>query len=207
MRGSIDQFNFRQLHHQYLLLVDDEDNLNVLRAMSFPHEKYDNALLLYGYIDRTAGMSFEVLAFANVKWNGSVQYRESSTDTVMKLRYDSVHGILISAPYSDSMSSFQWKVDICNTHYRADPAVEAFREIKCIDSSRHPQYPDDLIVFFVRDGLKPEGIWCRICGQRNGHICGELLNTPYGFFVVTQGDIVEIEPIQVGNEFKAVALI
>ena len=207
MQGTIDQFNFRQLHHQYLLLVNDDDNLSVLKLTSFPHEENDNALLLYGYIDRTAGLSFELLAFANVKWDGSIQYRGSSTDTVMKFRYDSIKGTLISVPYSDVMKLYQWKVDSCNANFRVDPAVEAFRDIKCIDSSRHPQYPDDLIVFFVRDGLKPEGIWCRICGQRNGHICGELLNAPYGFFGVTQGDIVEIEPIRVGNEFKAVALI
>ena len=86
MHGTIDQFSFRQLHHQYLLLVNDEDNLSVLKLTSFPHEENDNALLLYGYIDRTAGLSFELLAFAHVQWDGSVQYRASSTDTVMKLR-------------------------------------------------------------------------------------------------------------------------
>ena len=207
MHGTIDQFSFRQLHHRYLLLVNDNENLNVLKLTSFPHEEKDNAILLYGYIDSTAGLSFEMLSFAYFSWDGSVQYRAASPDTSMKLRYDSIHGTLISVPYSDAMASFQWKVDSCNTHYRADPAVEAFREIKCIDSSRHPQYPDDLIVFFVKDGMKPEGIWCRICGQRNGHICGVLLNAPYGYFGVTQGDIVEIEPIRVGDEFKAVALI
>ena len=207
MRGTIDQFNFRQLHHQYLLLMDDEDNLNVLRAMSFPHMDSDNALLLYGYIDTTAGVSFEVLSSANVSGDGKIQYRESSKDTVMKIRYDSIHGTLATVPFGDALSPYQWKVDVCNNNYRAEPVVEAFREIEAIDSSRHPQYPDDLIVFFGKDGLRPEGIWCRPSGMKDSHIFGKLLNTPYGQFGVTQGDIVEIVPVKVENEFRLAALL
>lgn len=75
MHGTIDQFSFRQLHHRYLLLVNDNENLNVLKLTSFPHEKKDNSILLYGYIDSTAGLSFEMLSFAYFSWDGSVQYR------------------------------------------------------------------------------------------------------------------------------------
>ena len=88
MRGTIDQFSFRQLYHQYLPLVNDNENLNVLKLTSFPHEEKDNAILLYGYIDSTAGLSFEMLSFAYFSWDGSVQYRAASPDTSMKLRYD-----------------------------------------------------------------------------------------------------------------------
>ena len=109
--------------------------------------------------------------------------------------------------YESVLLQYQWKVEICNNSYRCDPAVEAFRNIKAIDSSRHPQFPDDIVVFFVREGMKPEGIWCQLRGQRNDHICGRLLNTPYGFLGVTQGDVVEIIPVRVGDGFKAVALI
>ncbi len=207
MRGTIDQFNFRQLHHQYLLLMKDESTLNVLRGMDFPHEVYDNALLLYGYIDSEAGISFEVLGFAYVDEGGNAAYREPGTSTVMKLRYDSIKGELSSVPYTEALEIYRWKVDICNSGYRANEVVEAFREIEAIDPSRHHQFPDDIIVFFIREGMKPEGIWCRICGIRNEHICGRLLNTPYGNFGVSQGDIVETTSVKVGDELKAVALV
>ena len=207
MRGTIDQFNFRQLSHNYLLLVDDERSLMVAKQTSFPHEEGDNAILLYGYIDSQCGLSFEMLAFANVPANGPVQLRESSKDTAMKFRYDSIQGTIINVAYNPAMEPYQWRVDSINAGYKCNECAEKFREVVAIDKSRHPQFPDDIVVFFLKEGYKPEGIWCRICGERNGHICGRMMNKPYGNFGVTNGDTVEIELVDVEGEMKAAALI
>ncbi len=207
MYGTIDEFNFRQLHHQILLLMEDERNLAILKTMSFPHADTDNAVLLYGYIDKTAGLTFEMLAFVNVLRDGTLQCRKTSEDTIMKLRYDSIEGILVSVNEECIYQTYKEKIEGINRSYRADEVVEQFREIESIDSSRHPQFPDDIIVYFFPKTGKPEGIWCRICGIRNGNLCAEMLNTPYGNFGVSQGDIIEITSVEADNELKAVAVL
>lgn len=207
MRGTIDTFNFRQLNHNYLLLVDDARSLMVAKQTSFPYEEGDNAILLYGYIDKQCGLSFEMLAFANVPTNGPVKLRESSKDTAMKFRYDSIQGTVINVDYNKAMEPYQWRVDSINNGYSCPEAAVKFRDVVGIDKSRHPQFPDDIVVFFIKDGYKPEGIWCRICGEKNGRICGAMMNKPYGDFGKKNGDIVEIELVDVDGELKAVAVL
>lgn len=112
-----------------------------------------------------------MLAFANVPDGGPVQLRESSKDTCMKFRYDSIQGTVISVAYNQAMEQYQWRVDSIN------------------------------------EGYKPEGIWCRICGEKNGHVCGRMMNKPYGNFGVSNGDVIEIELVDVDGELKAVALL
>jgi hypothetical protein len=47
-------------------------------------------------------------------------------------------------------------------YYDTDnPEKEQLREFAFLDSSRHPEYPDDLAVFLLHEDHKPERVWVR----------------------------------------------
>ena len=95
MIGRISQFNFREIHHQVMLLIDDPDSVIAASTM-FPCVQGDNALLLYGYIDHELGISFEVLCIAKYEYGQPCKFRSGSSDATFKIRYDSIKGTLMN---------------------------------------------------------------------------------------------------------------
>ncbi|MBQ7864197.1 MAG: hypothetical protein IJ353_07020 [Lachnospiraceae bacterium] len=206
MIGKIEQFNFRELHHRYLLLLNDDQNIMVA-SKAFPHEEGDNALLLYGYIDHEAGISFEVLGFARQIEGQPIQYRDTSPDTALKLRYDSVKGVLGHVSTTLEFYRYKSRVDVINQHYNVHFAVEHIRTIESLDKYRSPQYPDDIIVFFVKENCKPEGIWVRLEKNIGDKLAGRILNEPWADYGYHTGDYIRIEPVVKNNELLPIAIL
>ena len=50
--------------------------------------------------------------------------------------------------------------------YDAPEEVEKTRSMTFLDASRDESCIDDVLVYLVKDGLKPEGCWVRISGTR-----------------------------------------
>ena len=194
MIGKIEQFNFRELHHKYLLLINDERNFMVA-SKAFPNHAGDNALLLYGYIDHEAGLSFEVLCVARFIEGLPIQYREPSSDTSLKIRYDSIQGTLAHIDISYDLLRYKSRVDSINEHYKVHMAVEHIRGIESLDKYRGPQYPDDIIVFFAKEDCKPEGIWVRLEKNIGDKLAGRILNEPWADYGYHAGDYIRIEPV------------
>lgn len=48
--------------------------------------------------------------------------------------------------------------------YSAGEEVEESRSMYFLDESRSPEYPDDVLVYLLKDGNKPEVCWVRIEG-------------------------------------------
>ena len=206
MIGTIDQFTFRELHHRYLLLFNDDRNVMVASA-KFPHRAGDNALLLYGYIDHEVGISFEVLCVVRYVKGHPLEFRAPSKDTSLKLRYDAIQGTLAHVNFDGSFLAYLDKVDMIDKHYKVHEAVELMRGIEGLDASRSPQFPDDIVVIFYKDGLNPEGIWVRMERNVGDKLAGKLLNQPYGDFGYNVGDYVLMQPMVIENELKAVAIL
>lgn len=205
MYGKLDEFNFRQLNHKYLLVLNDTRN-NLVVGNAFPHEEGDNAYLVYGYIDNQAGLSFEVLCMANVSDDGHVSFRETSKTTAFKMRYDSILGTVFSMDYRPEFDQFESRVATIHEFYHSSPMTEAFREDIRFDACRNNQYPDDVVVIFLKEGVKPEGIWCKLADAKGDKVYGRMMNEPYADFGPHNGDLVEITLVNVENELKAVAL-
>ncbi|MCW1073651.1 SseB family protein, partial [Streptococcus anginosus] len=72
--------------------------------------------------------------------------------------------------------------------YNAGDEVEESRNMHFLDESRNPEYPDDVLVYPVKDGNNPEGCWVRIEGLAEDHIFGTLLNEPEQDFGCHEGD-------------------
>lgn len=204
------ELDFRDVEHQVIILFDDSNAFMGAALSEFPFEPGDNALILYGYIDHEAGISFEVLCFAYVDGMGSINLRPGNSTSSFKLRYDSVNGQLIryaNASEDINMVAFLQKIKLINNSYGVNPIVEKLRTIESLDPSRSPQFPDDLVVLFMKDGMRPEGIWCRLDGFDGRHITAQMLNEPYGDFGYHEGDIVPLEIVPMETDQRAVAIL
>ena len=79
------------------------------------------------------------------------------------------------------------KIEILH-HYDANEDIEKTREMSFLDSCRHEFYIDDVRVFLVKEGLKPEGCWTRISGLGDHFFKGILLNEPDQDFGYHEGE-------------------
>jgi len=94
--------------------------------------------------------------------------------------------------------------------YGAPEAVLEIRNIRELDLSRAPGFPDDIVVFFIKEGYRNEGIWCRTVETDPARhlIQMRMLNEPNAPFGKHMGDIVDVTLIQMDNgELKAAAVL
>ena len=191
IRGPITDFSFRQLHHRYVLLLMENASYTakVTFSMLKPRPK-DNALLLYGYIDSSAGLSFQTMCPAYYSEDGNVDLSPADPICVMRMRYDAMRGTLISVDPATDLERFDGMVQIINECYTTSPEIEEMRDMKQFDQCRHPQFPDDLLVILSDDKQQKEGVWLRPNNYDKMFVRGTLLNEPNGNFGCRCGDQV-----------------
>ena len=105
---------------------------------------------------------------------------------------------------------FHDRVQMIKNGYGAPEPVLAIRGIRELDPSRAPGYPDDVVVFFIKEGYRNEGIWCRTVGaDPERHLIQmQMLNEPNAPFGKHMGDIVDVTLIQMDSgELKAAAVL
>ena len=72
--------------------------------------------------------------------------------------------------------------------------------------SRAQGFQDDIVVYFFKDGLEPEKVWCRTVGSDRGRglIQVKLLNEPKSPYGMHEGDIIDVTLFPMDNgELKA----
>ena len=211
MARNHDEINFRNLYHKFLLVKDiDVRTRLIMKQSGFRVRQDDNAVLVLGYIDYEVGLSFEVLCAACVFEDGDVSLEPASKTTAFKLRYGSFQGDIIPFNNQDQLLPYVERAKMIMNGYGAPDAVMQFREIEGIDPSRAPGYPDDIIVFFIKEGYRNEGIWCRVVdADPERHLIQmRMLNEPNAPFGKHSGDIVDVALITMDNgELKAVAIL
>lgn len=188
--GKKEEFGFRDLADALVLIVND-GNIPVVGKV-FEHKENDNAILAYGYIDHTAGLTFEVLCMGNYSSHGEIELNQGNRETSFKLRYDSVNGMIVLLDNVELLT-YQDKIDMIKSGYRVNDAVLKARNTLIFDDFRHIQFPDDVMLLFYKEGVRPEGIWCRVESEEGGKPVAKLLNEPYADFGVHIGDLVAFE--------------
>lgn len=155
----------------------------------YPNVEDANCMLVYGYIDHEAGLTLEVLA-AGIEREERFKFFDPSEDTRFFIRVGAVENEDF-ALFDDSDNSlsnrYSKKLEMLDT-YDVDEEIEKTREMGFLDGCRHPHYPDDVQVYLMRDGLKPELCWSRIIGLGEHWIMGILLNEPNQNFDYHQGE-------------------
>ena len=150
-------------------------------------------LLTYGYIDHRAGMTLEVLAAARLGPSGDFAFSRRKPEGALKIRIGSLLEEdccgFDAAGEEELYGLYREEVDALEC-YQVSEAVEDSRKMGFLDASRNPEYPDDVAVYLMRDGLQPEGCWVRIedLDAEDHELVGTLLNEPDQDFGCHQGE-------------------
>lgn len=196
------EVGFRAFYHNFIAIPLKENCREALK--DFPGADRANYILTYGYINHTDGLTLEVLA-AGFKHGEGFNFEDGNEEMSFKIRigsimddecfyFDDKDGKLYNK-YIDKMEMLK--------SYDVGDDIEETRNMDFLDELRQPEYPDDVMVFIVKDGNKMEGCWVRIEGLAEHHIIGTLLNEPDQDFCYHAGDRIKIFANQ-GDDEKIV---
>ncbi len=181
--------NFRDVEKKLCIIVDEQT------AKILSPDIEANALLCMGYVDHTAGLTYEALALANY-CDGDYSVVWEAKDVSLKIRSGSVaNKIIMPIENKVLMNKFKFRIELLENYY-TDSEVVRCREIKELDGFRHPDFPDDFAMILAKEGNKPETIWVRAISYigANENIMAikvQLLNEPYSDFGIHIHDIID----------------
>ena len=181
--------NFRDVEKKLCIIVDEQT------AKILSPDIEANALLCMGYVDHTAGLTYEALALANY-CDGDYSVVWEAKDISLKIRSGSVaNKIIMPIENKVLMNKFKFRTELLENYY-TDSEVVRCREIKELDGFRHPDFPDDFAMILAKEGNKPETIWVRAISYigANKNIMAikvQLLNEPYSDFGIHIHDIID----------------
>ncbi len=179
---------FRPLYHGFTAFML-KDNLKTI-IKDFPGADQANCILTYGYIDTEAGLTLEVLAAGESSDKG-FRFFDTNTEIRAFIRIGAVEDdefFCFRDEDGDFSGRYGEKIAALES-YAASEGVEKTRDMAFLDSSRDSNCVDDVLVFLLRDGLKPEGCWVRITDLAEHWFMGTLLNEPdqnFGYHVGEQ---------------------
>jgi hypothetical protein len=191
----IEQMSFRSLANKFLILKNpDPHMIMIVKEAGCPIREDNNAMLLYGYIDHEAGLTFEFICMAYIYNDGRVTLEPRNIETSTKFRYGSFSGDVTPFINIDQLVPYMDISNIIDDGYKVSSQIMEVRKNKDIDELRAPGFPDDLLVIFYKPDEKMEGIWCRVEGvdRKNNTVKGKLLNQPWVNYGINIGDIVDI---------------
>lgn len=193
------ELGFRAFYQKFIA-IPIKDSLKTV-VKDFHGADKANYILTYGYIDHSAGLTLEVLAAAFKSDEGflfDLGNKEISSKisigSVMDdecFYFDDEDGKLHKR-YADKIETLK--------SYTAGDEVEESRNMRFLDPSRSPEYPDDLLVYLLKDGNELEGCWVRIEGLGEHNMIGTLLNEPKQDFNCRAGDKIEFYVHQKDDE-------
>ena len=157
-----------------------------------------NSLLLYPYIDHDSGMSFLVVATALSEGNNVKIYNRNNFKIFSSISKESLNNCEFK--YLDELNfNSDFKLTrhanyaIKSTKvYRENEDYEDIRMVLSLDRVRSHNHPDDVLVLFLKDKLKPESLWVRLEEFDDGFFKGNLLNQPKQDFGVLKGDKINV---------------
>lgn len=171
------EVGFRNFYHNYISVPITNNLKKVVK--DFPGADNANYILTYGYIDHTAGMTLEVLALATKSKKGFI-FEKGNSEFSSKIRIGAImeeecfclddNDGRIHNSHADKIYALRG--------YDVSDDIEESRKMDFLDTSRSPEYPDDVLVYLFKDGNEPEGCWVRIEVLAEHQIIGILLNEP-----------------------------
>lgn len=193
-KGSVtmkySETGFRPLYHNFCIFPINESVKAV--AENFPGFKEADGVLTYGYCDREAGFTLEILCCVKRIDDEQFAFADPSEEARGMIRIGAVADEeYIFIEYGDAplKNNFKENLEMISC-YDADEAVETSRTFDFLDEFRHELYPDDVLVLIAKVGLNPERCWTRITGLGDECIIGTLLNEPDQEFGYHAGDTI-----------------
>ena len=169
--------DFRKISDNFWL-VSMNDKLRKI-VEEYPGVDLANFILCYGYVDHEAGLSLEVLALSS-KDAEEVHIFEPRTDISTKIRIGAIKDenmCFLEDRNGELRKRFAFLIGILDD-YAVEEDIQESRKMKVLDAFRSPEYPDDVLVYLLKERKKPEACWVRIEGLMENQIIGTLLNEP-----------------------------
>ncbi len=181
------EMGFRPFYHHFCSLPLKKETATVIDGL--PGADIADSYLTYGYIDPERGLTLEVVAAGKIRGE-EIEYFEPSEDIRSIIRIETVADTPFRfEPDKDGELARRYAGNIEHTKaYAVSEDVEKSREMTFLDGCRHEQYIDDVIVYLLKDGNKPEGCWTRIIGLDEHCFIGILLNEPEQDFGYHEGE-------------------
>lgn len=190
---------FRTFHKKFIVFMFT-DTLRKA-AKKIPGAEQGNCILTYGYIDRSAGLTLEILS-VGIAEKDSVTFFEGIDAYRSFLRISAVMEQEFWALEDEDGSlhaEHATKIERLH-HYDASEEVELTRQMEFLDPSRDPTYIDDVRVYLFKEGLSPESCWVRITGLEGHNLKGALLNEPKQDFGCHRGEEISFFIQQTQNK-------
>ncbi len=182
---------FRAFYHNLCAVPVKESFRDLLEGFSGGDKT--EYVLTYGYIDHEEGLTLEVLAAAEKNGDG-FDFGDANNEISAKIRIGSV--LEEEFYYFDDeddvlRNHYARKIQTIDEEYTAADAVIETRKIDMLDNSRSAEYPDDVIVYMLKDGNQLEACWVRMEDIKEETIIGTLLNEPNQDFGCHEDDSIE----------------
>lgn len=184
---TFEETGFRAFYRKFTVFMFTDTLRKVTK--NFPGAEQGNCILTYGYIDRSAGLTLEILAVGKAT-KDRVNFFEGADSYRSFLRISAVMEQEFFALGDEDGSlheEYATKIEQLH-HYDASKEVELTRQMEFLDTSRDPAYIDDVLVYLFKEGLSPEGCWVHITGLEEHSLRGTLLNEPGQNFGCHRGE-------------------
>lgn len=201
------EISFRDVYHR-VCFVKAGKNYEAM-TQHLPNHEQGNGTLVYGYIDHQCGLTYEILACAKQNESGSIEVFQGNDTVSLKFRAGSIaeDELFVITEDEQLRKTYQNKIDAIERHYRNCGEIEAARKVEAIDTSRSPEFPDDVLVILIHGNNAPEGCWVRCEKIADGMMAGTLLNEPDSDFGVHRGDLISFGIAQQGDRLLCVAVL
>lgn len=191
----ISELNFRDVYHKiFIICSSDFSHISDL----FECDENANGVMVYGYIDHEAGLTYELLSCIRLSDDNSVQIYDGNEEASFKFRNGSVKDK--SAIFLEDTKTYEKifadKITYINNGYKCSKQINNTRMLQILDGSRNQDYPDDVMVVLFKEGFQPEGCWVRCSRLGDKCIMGILLNEPYQDFSVNINSEIEFNVME-----------
>ena len=199
-----EEFAKRQakLFHMDEIWGDDEDpgeDELFEEIENFNLEEEVNSLIVLPYVDHQAGFSFQTVAVCLLKDSDLLVYERADDfqamsnirwDAVTDFEFEYLDNLNVNADFD--IEEYKKHARDIFKHYNEDEKLLVLRMLPMLDEFRNEQHPDDILVFFFKEGCNPEGMWVRYEDYNEEQdIFGRLLNQPNQDMGVNVGDLVK----------------
>lgn len=191
---------FRKVYRQICLLTGQNvvDAVNLRDVFDFPPDEKIDGFLTYAHIDGETFV-FEILAGAQCDGD-RVKIFPASYKKSVKLKRGQMEDAELKILTAEYSTAFRDRIQMINDQTSADAAREQTRLIKTLDAFRHPNYPDDVVVYFLDAQHNPELLWVRCVSVDENILTGELLNEPRQDFSCHAGDEIKFGVAQINQQ-------
>lgn len=193
----VEDFNFRDVYRQICLLTGKNvvDAVNLRDVFDFPPDEKFDGFLTYATVDGGI-FGFEILAGAQIAGN-RIKISPSSYKKIRRLKRSELDGVNLKIVTADYSLPFRDRMAMIDDRIAAEN--EQTRMIRTLDAFRHPDYPDDVVVYFLGAEIKPELLWVRCKSVVENILTGELLIEPQNFDLHV-GDSVKFGVAQINGQ-------